>query len=66
MLHSAMHGVMHYVMQVARVALDSMLPPATEPVFVKMDVEGAECAVVRGMHSYLRDSALIIGFAMEV
>ena len=53
-------------MQVARVALDSVLSPAAEPVFIKMDVEGAECAVVRGMRGYLRDSAQIIGFAMEV
>lgn len=52
--------------QVARMALDSVLAPTTRPVFIKLDVEGAECAVVRGMRNFLRDSAQIIGFAMEV
>jgi hypothetical protein len=47
-------------------ALDSVLAPTTRPVFIKLDVEGAECAVVRGMRNFLRDSAQIIGFAMEV
>lgn len=52
--------------QVARVAFDSVLPPATGPVFVKMDVEGAECAVVRGMRNFLRASVHILGFVVEV
>ena len=47
-------------------ALDSVLAPTTRPVFIKLDVEGAECAVVRSMRNFLRDSAQIIGFAMEV
>ena len=47
-------------------ALDSVLPPTTRPVFIKLDVEGAECAVVHGMRNFLRDSAQIIGFLMEV
>ena len=64
-------GGLHHVQasggtQVARVTLDSVLAPANGPVFVKMDVEGAECAVVRGMHNFLRESVHIIGFVVEI
>ena len=64
-------GGLHHVeapggTQVARVTLDSVLRPVNGPVFVKMDVEGAECAVVRGMSNFLRGSVHIIGFVVEV
>ena len=64
-------GGLHYTeagggTQVARIALDDVLPPATRPVFVKMDIEGAECAVVHGMRHFLRASVHIIGFVVEV
>ena len=64
-------GGLHHVeasggTQVARVTLDSVLAPAANrPVFIKMDVEGAECGVVRGMSTFLRESQ-IVGVLIEV
>ena len=65
-LHHVEANPKHGGTQVARVTLDSVLAPANGPVFVKMDVEGAECAVVRGMHNFLRESVPIIGFVVEI
>ena len=45
------------------VALDSQ-PPLLAPVFLKMDVQGGECAAMRGATRFLEQTALV-GVTME-
>ena len=47
------------------VSLDEVLPQRTRPTFVKIDVEGAECAAFRGMQRLLNESTPIMGALVE-
>jgi len=51
--------------QLPRVALDSILDPIAQPVFVKVDIEGAECAALHGARKFMYHSR-IVGFAIEI
>jgi FkbM family methyltransferase len=44
------------IVQVASVAMDSFLPPDVTPDFVKVDVEGHELSVLKGMEQTIRRS----------
>jgi FkbM family methyltransferase len=44
--------------------LDDILPPTARPVYVKIDIEGGECAAFKGMMAFLRDTH-IVGLNME-
>jgi FkbM family methyltransferase len=48
------------------VRLDAVLapPPAGTPVYLKLDIEGGECAASTGMREYVRNTT-IIGVSME-
>jgi FkbM family methyltransferase len=45
--------------------LDSVLPPETRPVYIKIDIEGGECNALKGMQNYISNSTKIIGVNME-
>ena len=47
------------------VRIDEVLPPSPRPLFLKVDIEGGECAAFRGMASFLNRSASIIGALVE-
>ena len=47
------------------VRVDDVLPPRLRPTFVKVDIEGSECAAFRGMRSLLNQSRSIIGALIE-
>lgn len=47
--------------------LDGVLPPLAAPIFIKIDIEGAECDAVAGMQRFLSDSRTqLLGAAPEV
>jgi FkbM family methyltransferase len=47
------------------VSLDEVLPPRLRPTFLKIDVEGSECAAFRGMTRLLNASTRIVGALVE-
>jgi len=47
------------------VPIDTVLPPQDRPTFVKLDIEGGECAAMRGMHRLLNSSTNIVGALVE-
>ena len=49
----------------AAVRLDDVLPPHRRPIFIKMDLEGAECRALSGMAGFLKSSSLIAGALFE-
>eukprot|EP00320_Phaeocystis_rex_P016368 CAMPEP_0119074502 /NCGR_PEP_ID=MMETSP1178-20130426/72154_1 /TAXON_ID=33656 /ORGANISM="unid sp, Strain CCMP2000" /LENGTH=40 /DNA_ID= /DNA_START= /DNA_END= /DNA_ORIENTATION= len=38
------------------VPIDTVLPPQDRPTFLKLDIEGGECAAMRGMRRVLNRS----------
>lgn len=68
-LHANQGGLHHTErpggVQIPRVALDSALWPIARPTFVKVDIEGSECAALRGARTFLRDSN-IVGVSIEI
>lgn len=47
------------------VAVDNVLPPQHRNTFVKLDIEGGECAAFRGMRHLLNHSTNIVGVLVE-
>jgi hypothetical protein len=47
------------------VPLDDVLAFETRPVYIKIDIEGAECNALKGARSYISKSTNIIGMNME-
>lgn len=47
------------------VRVDDVLPPRARPTFLKIDIEGSECAAFRGMVRLLNESERIIGALVE-
>lgn len=63
-------GVQHRPNRYSRVQLPAMpldviLRPSTVGVYIKLDVEGAECAVVEGMRKFVDGTLRIVGVTME-
>jgi FkbM family methyltransferase len=45
--------------------VDDALPPRAPHTFIKVDIEGSECAAFRGMRTLLNESTAIIGALVE-
>lgn len=45
--------------------LDHVLTPSTDPVYIKIDIEGGECLAIEGMQKYLHGTTKIVGVNME-
>jgi FkbM family methyltransferase len=45
--------------------VDDVLPPRQQPTFLKVDIEGSECAAFRGMRTLLNSSTAIVGALVE-
>ena len=58
-------GAAHSMTMLPAVPLDMLLKAPASPLYIKIDIEGAECVAFRGMADFLRTAPSIVGMNME-